>query len=252
MITVAAALAMGLFGSAHCAAMCGSASSVLCGASAEGPSRQRLVAFNVGRLLGYAVLGALANAVTMVGSQASLGFVRFGVRVLSVLAVLSVGLKLLDMPSLLDPLERAGAFVWRPASRLVARLLPLRTTWQAALVGAVWGLMPCGLLYAALAMASTAPSPAQAALTMLAFGMGTGPVMLLIGRLAVAFARLEARRWLRRGAGMSVLAFGLWTALPLAREVQTGHVGGTPSCCPTAPHALAAVERTILRSTARR
>lgn len=233
MITAAAALAMGLFGSAHCAAMCGSASSMLCGGAGGSAHRARSIAFNAGRLAGYAAYGALANSVTMVGSQASLGFVRFAVRVIAVLAVLSVGLKLLGMPSLLDPLERAGASIWRPAARVIARFLPLRNAWQAMIVGAAWGLMPCGMLYAALAMASTADSPGQAALIMLAFGLGTGPAMLLIAQLAVLFARLEARRWLRRGVGLCVLAFGLWTSLPLVRDVQAGHVGGAPSCCPT-------------------
>ncbi len=82
--------------------------------------------------------------------------------------------------------------------------------------------MPCGLLYAALALAVSASSIAEGALTMLAFGIGTLPVMAGLG---LVFARLVQSKSkasvLRRGAGVLMLAVGLWSTIGVAKEAVT-------------------------------
>lgn len=74
---------------------------------------------------------------------------------------------------------------------------------------ALWGLMPCGLVYAAFGLALASGSPLRGALVMAAFGAGTAPAMIATGLASARFAPdVRARAWLRRTAGALVFAFG--------------------------------------------
>jgi len=85
---------------------------------------------------------------------------------------------------------------------------------QAYLLGLFWGLLPCGLVLTALLVAAAAGSPVRAALTMLAFGLGTAPLGLGVG-WAGRQLRPEPRRAarLRPLAAAIVLLFGAQMAL---------------------------------------
>jgi sulfite exporter TauE/SafE len=230
-LVVAAAL-MGLFGGAHCVAMCGGAASLVCG----GPSRGTpyVVAYNVGRIAGYTSLGLLVGALGSVDLGPSFDFVRFGLRSLAALCMLTVGLHLVGLPSYVRVLESVGAPIWRRVSPLAKRLFPLRSPLHAAIAGSLWALMPCGLLYGALALAASSFSPTEGALTMAAFGLGTAPVMLTVGLLARHVSNALARAWVRRVAGAVVLAFGLWSTGALAGQLGVGPRGTSHACCPKA------------------
>ena len=222
------ALAMGLFGGAHCVAMCGGASSLLC---ASGPRGRFALFYNAGRVAGYALLGLAAGALGALPLGGSLDVLRFGLRALAAICMLAVGLHLVGLPSFVRALESAGGPLWRRLAPLAKRLLPLRSRWQALAAGALWAFMPCGLLYGAVALAASAGSAAAGALTMAAFAAGTLPAMLAVGIFASGIARaMAARTWLRRVAGGLVLAFGLYTTAGLLQQTAPAH--GAHACCP--------------------
>ena len=83
---------------------------------------------------------------------------------------------------------------------------------QALVLGALWGWLPCGLVYSMLLLGTLGGSAAHGALTMLAFGAGTLPAMLSSNLLASQLARITALKGLRFAAGSSMLVFGVWTA----------------------------------------
>jgi sulfite exporter TauE/SafE len=243
---VASAFLMGLFGGAHCVAMCGGVVGVLCGASCKSePSEQpRLrqahywLAYSGGRIAAYTLLGLLfASLGTLDAGVFPLDGFRIALRGLAAVCMLAVGLHLAGLPSMVKTLESVGAPLWRKLAPVTQRLLPIRTPLHALGVGALWGLMPCGLLYGALALAASAESPAVGAMTMLAFGLGTLPVMLTVSALAQGVARWTAQVWVRRIAGAIVLAFGLWTSAGVAAQTGVGaSLGlgrGSHACCPT-------------------
>lgn len=246
---VVSAFAMGLFGGVHCVAMCGGVVGVLCSAAPRCPSasaggRGRLaqapywLAYHVGRIASYTLLGL---AFTMLG-RASMAFfpldaVRFMLRALAALCMLAVGFHLAGLPSLVKRLESVGAPLWRRLSPLTKRFLPLRTPWHALVLGAMWGLMPCGLLYGALALAASASSPTEGALTMAAFGLATLPVMLTMSALAQRVARWLARPRVKQAVGVTFLVFGCWSTAGLAAQAGVGTLFGVAPrrghCCPT-------------------
>jgi sulfite exporter TauE/SafE len=268
---VVSAFLMGLFGGVHCVAMCGGVVGVLCtaaprcptasigraggggggagggGAGGGGGGRSRLaqvpywLGYNGGRIASYTLLGTLFGSLgTLSTGVFPLEPVRFGLRALAALCMLAVGLHLAGLPSVVKGLESVGAPLWRRLTPLTKRVLPLRSPWQAVVLGGLWGMMPCGLLYGALALAASAESPSEAAMTMGAFGLATLPVMLTMSAVAQSVAQWLARAWVRRLAGVLVLAFGLWSTAGVAAQVGLGApfgiapapTGGAHACCP--------------------
>ena len=122
-----------------------------------------------------------------------------------------LGLQLLLRRGLLAPLERAGAGLWRRLAPLTRRVMGLPGATGNLSVGLLWALLPCGLVYTALAAALTTARPLAGAATMLAFGAGTLPMMLGATGGGSALTRLMRRESLRRAAGALILLGGLWT-----------------------------------------
>lgn len=231
---LASAFAMGLTGSAHCAMMCGPISSVLCGPRPARASASRglvAVGYNAGRIASYGAIGLFVGWVGGAAAAGSLDAVRFGFRALAAVCLLTVGLHLAGLPSFARALEAAGAPLWRRVAPVARRLLPLRSPWHALAAGGLWALMPCGLLYGAIALAASAGSAQGGAAAMAAFGAGTLPIMLGTGALAMRAGRALARGWVRRTAGLLMLAFGLWSSVGLASQIGLGR-HGAHACCP--------------------
>lgn len=183
------ALAMGALGSVHCAVMCGPIAGAVC------TRPKASLGFNAGRIATYAGLGAVAGAF---GAMAPIFAVAL--RPLAAIALVLLGLHLAGVTSLFTKLERIGVPLWKRLAPLTKKPLHI------ALLGAIWGFVPCGLVYAALTLAASSGSALSGALTMLAFGLGTLPVMA-----AAASITSVARRVLhfRRVAGVLVLTLGI-------------------------------------------
>lgn len=224
-IGAAAALATGLFGSGHCALMCGPlacAGLTPSGAQDEGRGRWRSAwAWQLGRLAGYAAVGAalggFGRAVvgTLVGSGARA--VPWIMAAGLVLSALGVGAKVRRAPVL--------AQIPRRLARAGARISPAR---RAALRGLATPFLPCGLLYGAFLMAAGAASVAGGALVMTAFGLGSVPALALVQALVPGgAARLAAHP---RAAAVARRAIPLLAALVLVWRAVAAGPGAPPHC----------------------
>lgn len=175
----------GLLGSAHCAGMCGSFACLASGGDASrGPAVLRsTAAYNLGRLLSYTALGALAGAAGagLNAAGAIAGFARPAAIVAGVLLILwglasllaSLGLRIpsLDVPpALATRVARAVRVVQErpPAVRALA-------------IGALSAALPCGWLYAFVATSAAAGSALGGATVMAAFWLGTVPLLAAVG-----------------------------------------------------------------------
>ena len=207
-VLLPAAFTAGFFGGAHCFGMCGAVVTLLEQPGVAWPWRRRL-AYNVGRLGFYMLLGAVAAGGGLALSR--LAGVDTGLMVLRVLAgllVIALGLDLLFDLRSLSFLERAGARVWKLVSPLATRVLPATTVPKALAAGFVWGALPCGLVYGAVALAATSGGAASGALVMAAFWLGTLPALLTAGTAAGAAGALTKRPVLRRASGILLLVVG--------------------------------------------
>lgn len=208
---------VGLLGGTHCVGMCGG----IVGALAMGaPGRWSMhLAYNAGRILSYTVAGAAAGAL----GAASMSLegqmpVRLVLYLLANLMLVALGFYLLGVTRALAFTERAGQHLWRRLQPLTRRFLPARTVGQALPLGFLWGWLPCGLVYSALATSLTAGSAGRGALLMLLFGLGTLPNLLLAGILFARLNEFVRRPVVRTLSGLLVLGFGLYGLLALIRQ----------------------------------
>jgi sulfite exporter TauE/SafE len=248
---VLSGLLMGLFGGAHCVAMCVGVVGVVCGGAGScsprrtGRERSRwlfAVLYNAGRIASYTVVGALLGSLgSLAGPDPRLDVIRYLLRAVAVLTMLAAGCHLLGLPSIFGGRLGWGASVWRRIAPIAKRLLPSRDDGKptrsvhAFGLGLLWGFMPCGLLYGAFALAASADSPAVGAATMTAFGIGTVPVMLTMAALASGVGRFLARPRVRQVAGAIVVGLGLFSMVGLARQVGLGSPFDATArrhCCP--------------------
>ena len=207
---------VGLLGGTHCVGMCGGIVGAL---SMGGTARWSMhLAYNGGRILSYAAAGAIAGAL----GAASMGLegqvpARLILYFVANLMLVAMGLYLLGVTKALAFTERAGQSLWRRLQPLTRRFLPVRSVVQAFPLGVLWGWLPCGLVYSALATALSTGSAGRGALTMLAFGLGTLPNLLLAGIVLARLNEFVRRPIVRTLSGLLVLGFGLYGFLGLMR-----------------------------------
>jgi len=205
------ALVLGLLGGGHCLGMCGGLMGALTLAI---PPEQRarrfrlLLAYNLGRILSYSLAGLLLG---LAGWAIASGPLALGLRIVAGLLLICMGLYLAGWWSGLTRIEALGRGLWKHIQPLAGRLLPVSSLPRALLLGALWGWLPCGLVYSTLLWAASQGDAVDSALLMLAFGLGTWPVLLATGLAAERLTALLRRRGVRIAGGLLVILFGLWT-----------------------------------------
>ena len=209
----ATALLMGLAGGPHCVAMCGAACAGITRAGSANAKRS-MWSFQLGRFAGYALAGGAAAAA--VESFAWLTTQTAALRpvwTLFHLAVLAWALMLVTQARQPMWVSAAGRSVWGRVRPLAAARGGVFAT------GALWAFMPCGLLYSALLVASLSGGPAEGALAMALFALGSSVSLVLAPRI---LDRLKsAGNVLRQDAGTRIAGlllalaagWGLWMDL---------------------------------------
>lgn len=233
-IVLAAAFAGGLAGGVHCAGMCGGIVGALCyPVGGESARWRHLLAYNAGRIVSYTVAGALAGALGAAGllSRAApiLQPVMF---LLASLMLIALGLSLAGISSQVRRIEIAGAWLWRLIQPWTRRVLPVTSLPRALALGALWGWLPCGMVYAVLLTALALGSWWQSGLVLLAFGLGTLPNLL---GLALVWRKLDVLKGAAAArvlAGFAIAGFGIYGAI---KAVQPVAIAGDALLCHVVP-----------------
>lgn len=201
----------GLMGGVHCLGMCGGIVAAMGLQGAGTPKLAVPAGYNLGRISSYVFAGALAG---LLGSAAFLSDrllpLQTGLYVLAQIMLILVGLYLAGLNQSVLFLEKAGGLLWRHIQPRVGRLLPVDSFAKALLAGALWGWLPCGLVYSVLVSALASGSAGRGALLMLAFGLGTLPNLLAMGWAAARLRAVFRLRGVRLVAGLCVAAFGVY------------------------------------------
>ncbi len=213
-----AAFVVGLLGGVHCLGMCGGIVAALSFGMETSKDRGHqwllLGGYNLGRIASYTVAGAIVGVLGML----ALGFAgiqqaRIIFQIVAALVMVALGLYLGGWWFGLAKIEKAGAKWWQLLEPVGRKLIPVRSVGSAVLVGAIWGWLPCGLVYSVLIWSLSSGDPVHGALLMLAFGLGTLPNLMLMGVFATSMRRFIQDTRVRRLAGLSVIALGLWQGL---------------------------------------
>ncbi|WP_249978368.1 sulfite exporter TauE/SafE family protein [Vreelandella olivaria] len=210
---VMAAFVFGLMGGAHCIGMCGGIMSALTFAvppSMRHPARMGglLLSYNLGRILSYMVAGALVAAL---GTLISLSpMARLLLQVFAALMLILMALYIANWWKGLLRIEALGRHLWRHIEPVGRRLMPVVHLPQAFTLGALWGWLPCGLVYSMLAWSLAIANPIQGALLMGAFGLGTLPALLVTGMAAQQLNHLIRHPATRSVAALTIISFAVW------------------------------------------
>lgn len=214
------AFAMGIASSLHCIGMCGSIIGTLT-LSLSPPIRNNkslllpfVFNYNIGRITSYTLAGALAG---LIQSIATMQTGEVGYRVLQLLSALIMacaGLYLAGWFPRFAYIEKAGMHIWKNIEPYGRKLIPVKNRSQAFLFGMVWGWLPCGLVYAALALAATAGDIEKSALTMFSFGLGTLPAVMGVGIMTGILTKLSQMNRFKQAIGVFMIALALLAALP--------------------------------------
>jgi hypothetical protein len=212
------AFTVGLFSAVHCIGMCGG----IMGALSYGlPLELRqnslrfslfLLAYNSGRVLSYAAAGALIGLLggTLLEALGP-GQGHRWLQWFAALIMVLIGLHVAGWLPRLAQVERIGAPLWRRLEPLGRRLMPVQSIPQAMAYGAVWGWLPCGLVYTMLISTATKVGPLNGALYMAAFGLGTLPAVVATGLLAGRLYRYANNPYLKVVVGLVIILIGLLT-----------------------------------------
>lgn len=247
MLELGLVAALGFLGSfGHCVGMCGpiavafslaDATSVDDQASPPGwHQRWHHIRFhlllNGGRLCSYVVVGAavggLGSVLVAGGQIAGVGsLLRRSIALLTGTLLIALGLRqvapqLLPTLPLIHPLQGQWHTQLHQAMAQAARQ---RRWWTPGLLGLAWGLIPCGFLYAAQIKAAETSALLPGAATMMAFGLGTLPVMMGVGVSSAWFSRDRTSQLFQLG-GWITLLIGVLTLLRTGDLMvdYTGHL----------------------------
>jgi len=222
-VLLTAAFAAGFFGSTHCIAMCGAIVLLFEGQQTPSGALLRRIAYNAGRMLFYVTLGLIAGAsgaLLVSGLTQGLAVLRL----IAAILIIMLGLNLAFDWQALRFLERAGASIWKRLSPLARHVLPIRSMPTALAAGYLWGALPCGLVYSAVALASSSGGATSGATVMFSFWLGTLPALLLAGGSAQRLNQWKSKKTYRRVAGLVMITFGLIAlALPFMHSSDDQH-----------------------------
>lgn len=233
---------VGLLGSVHCVGMCGGIVSAFTVASqpmkkfpvpvvARGThladigvleNACRVVAYNAGRIGSYAIAGAIAGGIAgSAGTFVKMSGVQMAGFWLANLMLVALGLYLMGVWRGLTHLEKAGQSIWRHIQPLMRHFVPLDNPLKMLAVGALWGWLPCGMVYSVLMTAMLSGSAVSGALVMLAFGLGTLPTLFTIGMFGMRLRSWPQRQLMFRISGVIVLGFGVLGLLRATNGLPT-------------------------------
>lgn len=211
MIELPLVLIGGVLGSSHCIGMCGGfALSIGAGSSGWSANFRRQLIYSLGRIFTYAFLGAIAGFTgwrvakyvpTLVNVPATLAVVAGVLLIWQGLKAAGIRLRRTGQPNV----SPGGTCL---AGTMFASLLTAPGYTGAFVAGLATGLLPCGLVYAMLALATSTRSLTAGMLIMAVFGIGTVPVMVATG-LGGSLLSLVWRRNLFRAAAWCIVLTGI-------------------------------------------
>lgn len=198
---------MGLFGSVHCAVMCGP---LLFAVQGNHELTWKIavnkILYQVGRILTYGIYGI---ALGLIGRIASIQGWQMGLSIFTGLILLVIGLVQLFKFRNQDFIKLQTRFV-QPIAKLMGRWL--YRPGGSFFAGVLNGILPCGMLYMAAAAAMNTESSLTSFYFMVMFGLGTLPLLLIfsfLGNFIRTFFKMNFSKWLP----FLYILMGIWFLL---------------------------------------
>ncbi len=174
---------IGLIGSAHCIAMCGSILQIFQNITKEKHKKYSLYIYNLGRISSYILITIISMIFILNFTKQTQSLIPTALFFKALAACFMIFLGV----SQLFEIKTQGFFnnftqkIWQKIRKLVNPILPPKSLKQVYLVGIVWGFIPCSLIYSALAVAISADNLINSVIAIICFGLGTMPALIGMG-----------------------------------------------------------------------
>ena len=242
-IDLFSAFVIGLLSAGHCLGMCGGVTSMLTSAIAQNSSSfpnkiatnqsqdQRLqhnllnkvsvkkrvysklilvLCYNLGRISSYALLGAIIGFTGSLAAK-NIGVPLAGLRLVAGVFLVLLGLYLGQWLMVLGRIESIGKTLWQFISPLSKKVIPVDNPSKALGLGAIWGWLPCGLVYSTLTWSLASGSAISGAMIMASFGLGTLPALITMSYGLLSIKNILKNNIFRKTMALAIIVYGLYS-----------------------------------------
>jgi len=208
------AFVIGLLGSGHCIGMCGGITTMLTSAIAPQKNSQKQLklvsAYHFGRIFSYALIGAIVGFSSSIAAK-NIGLPLGFMRIVAAIFLILLGLYLGQWLMWLSKVESVGKIVWRHLSPISKKFIPVKNAKQALALGALWGWLPCGLIYSTLTWSLASGNAISGALIMASFGLGTLPALLSISLGTFGVKSLLTNVKFKKIMAIVIIIYGIYS-----------------------------------------
>ncbi len=225
------AFIIGLLGSGHCLAMCGGITTMLTSAidkpnkmNQQGDiaislqqkepvntsTRFLVIFYHIGRLSSYSLIGAIVGFSGAMAAK-NIGLPLNGLRLIAATFLIFLGLYLGQWLMWLNRIEALGKHLWQYLSPLAKYVLPVNSKSKAFGLGALWGWLPCGLVYSMLTWSMASGNIITGAATMMFFGLGTLPALLTLSMGIANIQNLLIKAEFKKIMAIMLICYGIYS-----------------------------------------
>ncbi|WP_206485683.1 sulfite exporter TauE/SafE family protein [Thalassotalea sp. G2M2-11] len=206
------AFVIGIMGSGHCIGMCGGINTMFTTSLAKNVRHIPLYIFSYhfGRIFSYSIIGAIAGFSGSLAAK-NIGLPIAGLKFIAGFFLILLGLYIGQWFMGLTKIEKLGKFLWQYIAPLSKKLLPINSLSKSLLMGAIWGWLPCGLVYSTLTWSLASGDTMQGALIMMFFGLGTLPALLFVSFGVLKAQQLLKNLYFKKGVAIGLICYGIFT-----------------------------------------
>lgn len=220
-VSLIAAFLFGFFGNFHCFGMCGGIITALSLNALKNKKKVFICQFiyNIGRIISYCLAGMFVNI---------FGFFIFNLLGIDVKIVFNIffptiiiffGMRLLNIfNNLFFKLEKFSYDFFNFLYKKFYLLAFFKSPYKEFVIGLLWGSIPCGLVYSALAMTFISNSLINSFLIMLCFGVGTLPSIFFVGVFYSRLIFLKKKSLIAKIVGFFTIAYGFFFLVKLVMK----------------------------------
>lgn len=214
------AFIIGLLGAGHCIGMCGGITSMLTSALPQSneyanrpvPKSLLVICYNLGRITSYSFIGAIVGYTGSIAAK-NIGLPIAGLRIIAGIFLIFLGLYLGQWLMWLNRIEKIGKILWKLISPLSKKVIPVNTPLKALSLGAIWGWLPCGLVYSTLTWSLASGSAITGAAIMACFGLGTLPALLTMSFGIFSIKKILTNQCFRQIMAIIIIIYGVFSIL---------------------------------------
>lgn len=229
-VTFLTGFGIGLASSFHCMGMCGGivgafSFNVRPGVGDGALKKLPLIAaFNLGRIGSYVLAGVLIGTISQLSVESFRSPLAFSLlQQFAAVILIAIGFYIAGWFPQFTQIERVGSIIWSRLEPIGRRFVPIDHAGQALMFGAIWGWLPCGMVYSMLLMALTSGDVWRGGVFMLAFGLGTLPAMIGAGMFAGLMRDLAKVKVFKKLVGISLILIAAATLVKF--QVLAGGTG---------------------------